>query len=81
MKPTPGELLVNEALRMKCWVWVASSQMMMTDWSALTTRLPGGATAQQAEALLDRMRRAVKAEQRKRKAFMGRGRRSHDRLR
>jgi hypothetical protein len=27
------------------------------------------------------MRRAVKAEQRKRKAFMGRGRRSHDRLR
>src|SRR5207248_8748894 len=42
--------LLKDALRMKCCILVAASQMMMTVWSALTTGLPDGGAGQQAGA-------------------------------
>src|SRR5205809_276836 len=47
-KPKSSASLLKDACRMKCWVFVAGSQMRMTVWSALTTGLPDGGAGQQA---------------------------------
>src|SRR5205823_4807067 len=53
--------LLNDALRMKCWVFVSASQRMITLWSALTTGMFGGGAGQQAGAAGDSKSQTSKA--------------------
>src|SRR4051794_40061154 len=46
-KPKSSASLLNDALRMKCCIFLSASQIMMTVWSALTTGLPEGGAGQQ----------------------------------
>jgi hypothetical protein len=52
--PKSSASLLKEAVRMKCSVLLAASQMMITVWSAFTTGLPGREAGQQADATGDK---------------------------